>query len=163
MATTATVFLGGRVFPVVPQKHARLRHHLSMQDFQTLMSRDYGHHAYRLLCILIPALETYPEYEFEGFHNDEDYKAYMEGDRSRYNEDDDPSPTSDQIVEAFETALKVSGAGRLGKLMTLLQATTQAATLGRETQLSPASPGSNGESPSTTTGMSPQTPTENAA
>lgn len=163
--STATVRLGGRVLPVVPQKHARLRHHLTAEDFGQIMSGDYGHHSYRVLCVLIPALKNMPEHEWEGFHSEEDWLAYQEGDRSRYNEEDDPSPTTDEIIAAFETSLNVSGAGRLGKLVKLITAAGNVAEASgvRPTPLSSESPGSIGESPSTSSGTTPQTTTENLA
>jgi len=163
--STATVRLGERVFPVVPQKHARLRHHLNAEDFSKIMSGDYGHHSYRVLKVLIPALETMPEYEWEGFHAQENWEAYKAGDRELYDENNDPSPTTDDIIAAFQTALEVSGAGRLGKLLTLISRATTAAELStaRPTPLSPASPGSTGESTSTSSGTTPPTSTPSAA
>jgi len=135
--STATVRLGERVFPVVPQKHARLRHHLNAEDFSKIMSGDYGHHSYRVLKVLIPALETMSEYEWEGFQSQDALVRYQAGDREAYDENNDPSPTTDDIIAAFQTAL--------------------------ETPLSPASPGSTGESTSTSSGTTPPTSTPSAA
>jgi len=163
--STATVRLGERVFPVVPQKHARLRHHLNAEDFGKIMSGDYGHHSYRVLTILVPALETMPEHEWEGFQSQEAWDRYQAGDREAYDENNDPSPTTDDIIAAFQTALEVSGAGRLGKLLNLISRATTAAELStaRPTPLSPASPGSTGESTSTPSGTTPPTSTPSAA
>jgi hypothetical protein len=168
LATTATVQLGDRSFPVVPQKHARLRHHLSGEDFQLLFSKDYSAVGYRLLSVLIPAV-THPggmeQFEFEGFTSESAWQAYMAGDRDAYDENNDPSPTTDQIVEAMEKALMVNGAGRLGKLLNLIETAGEmqkgAATKATPTPLSPASPGGNGESPSTVTGTNPPTSVPN--
>lgn len=145
--STATIRLGERVFPVVPQKHARLRHHLSGEDFGSIMGGDYGHHSYRVLKVLVPALDNMPEYEWEGFRSQEAWDAYQDGDKSQYNEDDDPSPTTDEIIAAFQTALEVSGAGRLGKLLNLISRATTAVEASKATPTppSPVSPGSTGE------------------
>jgi len=163
--STASVRLGERVFPVVPQKHARLRHHLNADDFGKIMGGDYGHQSYRILCVLIPALKDMPEYEWEGFRTQEAWDAYQAGDRDQYQEDNDPSPTTDEIIAAFETSLNVSGAGRLGKLVKLITAAGNVAEASgvRPTPLSSVSPGPTGESDSTSSGTTPPTTTPSAA
>lgn len=147
-----TVKIGDHVLPVVPQRHARLRHLLSPEDFQAILTKDYARETYRVLGILIPALpERIPQWEWEGYASEE----AMANDE--YVEDLDKGPTTADIVNAFETALKVSGAGRLGKIIELVQMgqklgdqaavaraqTTQTVT---PTPPSPVSPGANGES-----------------
>ena len=111
-----TVNIGDHTLPVVPQRHARLKHNLSSEDFEKLMSRDYGSESYRVLGILIPALpETIPLYEWEGFASEE----AMQNDD--YDEAADKSPTTFEIINAFEVAFNVSGAGRMGKIVDLIQ------------------------------------------
>lgn len=170
------VQLGNRTFPVVAQKHARLRHHLSGSDFNALFSKDYSKVGYRLLSVLIPALkhgirrldnpdawavEPMPEYEFEGFSSQEDWESYQAGNRDVYDDEKDNSPDMDQIVGALEVALSVNGAGRLGKLLTLIQTagSLQQGTPATQTVSSPPLPGGNGGSPSTSSGTTPQTST----
>lgn len=149
-----TVRLGDKVVPVVPQRHARLRHRLSPEDFQRIMSKDYGTESYRVLGILIPELpRLVPEYHWEGFPDQETWERWKNGDESAYDENaDEWSPTTMEIVLAFEKALVVSGAGRLGKLIELIQtgqkmqeAQAQQAD-GNSTPSSPVSVGESGES-----------------
>jgi hypothetical protein len=118
------VELGDHRVPIVAQRHARLRRHLSIEDFQAIMSGDYGHESYRVLTILVPELpRVIPEWEWEGFADEESFGRWKAGEplEETYVESADRSPTPDQIVYAFEVALKVSGAGRLGKLLDLIQ------------------------------------------
>jgi hypothetical protein len=141
MATTETIRIGNHVLPVVPQKHARLRNRLSAEDFQKIMSSNYAAESYRILSVLIPRLpDTIPLWEWEGYGSQEQM------DNQEYIEDLDNSPTTAEIVNAFETALMVSGAGRLGKIVDLVGA---AGNLTKSTPTptlhSPASPGSDGE------------------
>lgn len=149
---TETITLGKYTFPVVPQKHARLRNRLSADDFQKVMSAEYASESYRILCVLIPAMDPMsrhnqaheapgmPLWEWEGYNSLEAMQA------GEYDEDNDPSPTTSEIVNAFETSLMVSGAGRLGKIVDLVSA---AGSLTKSTQtptpLSPASLGNGGE------------------
>ena len=114
---TVTIRLGDHVFPVVAQRHARLRNALTGADLERLFCADYGEHAYRLLCVLIPAVEQgMPAWEFDGYGS---AAAAKEG---RYVEADDKSPTTAEIIDAFETALvKVSGVGKLGSLLGLVR------------------------------------------
>jgi hypothetical protein len=144
-----TVKIGEHVLPVVPQRHARLRHRLSADDFQAILTKDYGRETYRVLGILIPALpERIPEWEWEGYASEE---AMV---NDEYVEDLDKGPTTADIVNAFETALRVSGAGRLGKIIELVQmgqrlgdqAAVARAQTTTVTPPSPVSPGENGES-----------------
>lgn len=142
---------------VVPQRHARLRRKLSGDDFAQLMSKDYGHNTYRLLGILVPDLHRkVPEWEWEGFAREQDWRKWVDtGEDPRSEEqadkEDEFSPLTDEIVTLFETAFKVSGAQRLGKLFDLAQ---MAGTMGapqksvseQPTPVLPASPGTNGES-----------------
>lgn len=151
---TDTVQLGDYTFPVVPQKHARLRRHLTSEMLQRLMTRDYSTEAYRTLCVLIPAMDPaskqnrmaggggMPLWEWEGYVSEE---AMANDD---YDEDNDPCPDTAQIVRAFETALMVSGANRLGNIISLVQSGAtliQANQTQTPTVPSPASPGNGGE------------------
>lgn len=131
---TELVRLGASNFPVVPQPHARLRHYLTGEDFDSIMSGDYAKNAYRILCILIPALDPkspmniaaggggMAEYEWEGFASREDMDAYRAGDRSVYSDEAAAkAPDFDQITLAFEMAVNVNGGARLGKLLGLVK------------------------------------------
>lgn len=144
MPTPTTVKLGDHTLPVVPQKHARLRHKISADDFRQIMSRDYSTHAYRVLGILIPELPNQmPEWEWDGYSSEE---AWKNGD---YQELEDKSPLTSEIVDAFEKALMVSGADRLGKIVSLIQTSVQVTEQQGNLSQTPASPvslGSNGES-----------------
>lgn len=152
-----TVRLGDHVVPVVAQRHARLRNKLSADDFQKIMTMDYGKEAYRVLSVLIPAMlvkdETtgvpmVPLYEFEGYRSQEAMEA------DDYQEEYDRSPTTEEIVLAFEKALMVGGASRLGKLMGLLQAGASLTSVQQtQTLSSPPMPGENGASISTDIGV----------
>jgi len=169
------VQLGDHTYPVVPQKHARLRHHLSGGDFQAIFGREYAANSYRILTILIPAVSKgvmsldsdgyavppYPLWEWEGFTSQEALEDYQAGNRDAYDEDNDPSPTGDQIAAAIEAALQVNGAGRVGKLLNLITTAGSLATQETETLSSPVSRGTNGESLSTPTSTPTPTSTEN--
>lgn len=134
-----TIALGNhKGIPVVPQKHARLRHRLGAQDFANIMGRNYGTESYRLLCILIPTIETsIPLWEYEGYGSQEQM------DRGEYVEELDNGPTTAEIVNAFEVALKVSGAGRVGKILDLIGSVGKLTQT--QTAASPALPGPTGE------------------
>ncbi len=124
-----TITLGNhKGIPVVPQKHARLRHRLSASDFRSVMTGNYAAESYRLLCILIPPVENIPLWEYEGYGSQE----HM--DRGEYVDELDNGPDTAQIVNAFEVALKVSGAGRVGKILDLI------GSVGKLTQIQTAPP-----------------------
>lgn len=168
MPEAVTVQLGDRLYPVVPQPHARLRHRLSTADFQKILSRDYASEAYRILSVLVPAILPehggITEWEFDGFSNEQDWHKYKAGDMTVYDDEAaGKSPTPAQIIDAFEKSLNVSGAGRLGKLLTLIQGTTQAVSLAQQTDTLPPSHGDTGESPSMSSGTNPPTSTASAA
>ena len=167
------VTLGDRTIPVVAQKHARLRHYLSGDDFQKVFSADYGHESYRILSVLVPAipngiknldnpsvytLQPIAEWEWEGFGSEEAWLAYKAGDRDAYDEDQDRSPTGAEIVDLFEKALMVNGANRLGNLLSLVRS---GATLveAQSTANLPESPGANGVSVSASSGTQAPTST----
>jgi len=154
------VQVGRRTIPVVPQKHARLRHYLGTGDFQKVISMEYGHETYRILSILVPAIphgvqnpsdpsrfavEPFPEWEWEGFGSEEAWKL------GEYVEEQDQSPTGAEIVDLFEKALMVNGANRLGNLLSLVRS---GATLveAQSTGSLPGLPGENGASTSTSSG-----------
>ena len=115
-----TVRICDKAIPVVPQRHARLRHRLNGQDLNKLIGREYASESYRLLSILIPALPgEIPLWQWEGYGSQEAMDA------GEYVEADDRSPTTDAIAEAFEKALKVNAVGRLGKLLSTIQSVQQ--------------------------------------
>lgn len=117
MASQATVRLGDHLLPVVPQRHARLRRSLSAKDFEAIFTAKYSTESKRVLEVLIPALADIPLWEWEGFASQEDM------DNDNYIEGGDRSPTTAEIVNAFEQSLMVSGADRLGKIMGLMETT----------------------------------------
>jgi hypothetical protein len=87
---------------------------------------------------------------WEGFTSEEAMEA------DEYSEDTDRSPTTAEIINAFETAFMVSGAGRMGKIVELIQTgvqVQQTIPTQTETPSSPDSLGENGVSPSTSTGV----------
>lgn len=135
------ITIGDKQIPVVAQRHARLRHLLGKADYQSLLSGNYGAESYRLLSVLVPELPSVvPEWEWDGYASPENQRD------SVYLEEADRSPTTDQIVAAFETVLRVNGVGRLGKIMDLV--TMAMKQVGREVQMPtlPDSPGSTGGS-----------------
>lgn len=173
MTDPKTVTLGDRAFPVVPQKHARARKYLKGDMLQKVLTRDYSHEAYFILCKMIPAMDPntkqnkaaevqhnvnpgMPEWEFDGFATEEAWQRYKAGDEDAYDEDNDPGPTTDQIVGAFEAVLLANGASRLGKLMTLVQ-TVASVSQDQPTATPHGSLGENGGSASTTTGTTAPT------
>lgn len=121
-----TVQLGDRMFPVVPQKHAKVRRVMNGDLFSRLMTRNYGEETYKLITLLIPAVKPenggMPQWEYEGFPTEELWEQWKAGDEDAYDENTDPGPTTDQIVFALERALMVGGAQRLGKLVNLVTA-----------------------------------------
>lgn len=126
--------------PVVPQRHARLRNLLRSGDLEKLATENYGPETYRLLCVLVPAIETaIPLWEWEGYGSQEAM------DSDTYDDALDKSPTTAQIVDAFEAVVKVNGGDRLGKLLGLV--TTVQGLNSTETQMpsSPLSSGNTGE------------------
>lgn len=131
---------------------------LKEDDFQRIMSKDYAAESYRVLSILIPALlpannpNGVPEWEWEGFPTNEVWERSKNGE-DVYDEENDPSPTTAEMVAAFELALMVSGASRLGKVLNLVQS---GATLvgAQQTVNSQQSPGRSGEFPTNSTGTS---------
>lgn len=146
-----TITLGNhKNIPVVPQKHAKLRRHLTRDMFQRLMTKDYSTEAYRTLCILIPAIDPstpinqangggIPLWEFDGYLSQEAM------DNDQWDEKNDPSPTTAELVNAFETALMVNGVGRLGKIMDLVSSAGTMIQIQTQTAPSLESPGSDGE------------------
>lgn len=174
--TVGLVRLGDKEeIPVFPQKHARLRRHLSYSDFEKVMSKEYSEKSYQLLCVLIPAIDpknpeavakgtAIHEWEFDGFPTEERWQDYKDGNQDAYDEYADPGPTTDEIAIAFETALKVNGAGRLGKIVTLVQSATKVVeTSQAESVPSSMLPGNTGELTSNGSGTSPQTPSQSPA
>lgn len=168
MSEIRTVTLGDRTYPVVPQKHARVRKYLRGDLLKRIMSKDYSHEAYYTLCKMVPAVEKgvyvdgnmivepTREWEFDGFHTEEAWQRYKAGDEDAYDEDNDPSPETDQIVYAFEQVLMANGAGRLGKLVSLMTTVADLSPV-QQTGTQRGSLGENGDSTSTPTGTTVQT------
>lgn len=123
--------------PVVPQRHARLRNLLKTGDLEKLATADYGPETYNLLTALIPVLPSHlPLWEWEGFGSQEAM------DSDTYDEALDKSPTTAQIVDAFEAVVQVNGGDRLGKLLGLV--TTVQGLNPTETQTPSSQPSSGG-------------------
>jgi hypothetical protein len=136
-----TVTVGESIITVVPQKHARLRRQLSAEDFAKIMSQDYSGESYRVLSILIPTLpDTIPLWKWEGYGSQEAM------DNDVYDEAEDQSPTTAEIVDLFEAAFLVSGADRLGKIVDLAQMGVDAGMTNRPQTATPSSAPSLGES-----------------
>lgn len=106
----------GKKLPVVAQKHAKLRNRLSRSDLESIMTKDYAAQSYRVLGILIPAIpDKIPLWEWEG------YLSQDAMDNGIYDDDGGNSPTTAEMVNAFEAAFLESGADRLGKIIDLGQ------------------------------------------
>lgn len=151
-----TVTIGTRRLPVVAQRHARLRRKLSVEDFQSILTKDYSHEAYRVLGILIPALvdgeQSIPEWEWDGFKQRVDWEKWKSTGtdprtEEQADEEDNLSPTTAEVIAAFEAAFNVSGAGRMGKIVDLVLTGSKAAQkqVDSPTPASPALPGATGE------------------
>lgn len=107
----------GKKLPVVAQKHAKLRNRLSRSDLESIMTKDYAAQSYRVLGILIPAIpDQIPLWEWEGYLSQEDMEGGIVVD-----DDGGNSPTTAEMVNAFEAAFLESGADRLGKIIDLGQ------------------------------------------
>ncbi len=146
------VTLGAHELPVVPQKHARLKHGARRLGFDTV--EEYfmalvvpvgDQDRYDLLSLAIPELPAaMPRWEWEG------YASAEAAERDEYVESGDRSPDYDQIVAAGHKVIEVNGVGRLGKIVGLLQTMTSLSAPastpnGNSTQPAPVSPGSPGE------------------
>lgn len=119
-----TIKIGEHNLPVVPQRHAYLKHKLNAEDFERIMSKDYGAESYRILSVLIPELPVQiPLWEWEGYASEEAMQA------DEYDELTDKSPTTAEIIDAFEMAFIVSGAGKMGKIVDLIQTGVEARSL----------------------------------
>lgn len=144
---TDTIRLCGELLPVVPQKIGRLKHRLKPGDIQKILSPQFDEESYRLLSVLIPALEEkVPLWKWEGYGSKE------AADNGEYVDSHDQSPDTDQIAAAFEKAVLVGGLRRLGKIAGLVgaMANAQSSTIPASTTPAlPASPGSNGDGPVT--------------
>jgi hypothetical protein len=149
-----TVAISGKRVAVVPQRHARLRRRLSAEDFTAILSKNYGHESYRVLGVLVPDLhQTVPEHEWEGFASRDEWQAWKETEEDPRSPDvadeesDTIGPTTAEIADLFETAFRVSGAGRLGKLVDLLMMAQRQVPKTQTSQMaaSPVSPGESGE------------------
>jgi hypothetical protein len=145
-----TVQIGQERVAVVSQRHARLRRKLGQEDLTRLLTRDYGHEAYRVLSVLVPELlDKVPEHVFEGFKDREDWDHWREtGEDPRPDDqaekEDELSPTAEEIILLFEAALRVNGLSRLGKLMDLAAFGARQQTSGTPDSPTPESPSSLG-------------------
>lgn len=102
------VALGEHIYEVVPQKLGRLKRQLghtldNLAD--STVERDnflgmIGDQAYTILAVFIPDLM--PKWEWDG------YGSESAADEDLYDESGDRSPDADQIVTAFQVAMKVN-------------------------------------------------------
>lgn len=113
MSGQVTVTLGDQEYVVVPQKIGYLMHRLNLGDvLEVQQGRSFGMEAHRLLSVVIPEVgRRLPAWEFLGYASREAHEA------GEYDPEQDRSPTGDQIIAALETALRVNGGERLGKLL----------------------------------------------
>lgn len=151
------VALGQHEYTVHPQRHAYLRHRLGgeLEGLAEVEAVADGNlldqvieKAYEFLSVFIPDLM--PQWEFEGYGSPSAFEA------REYDEAADRSPSPDQIIGAFEMALRVNRLDLVKHLKTwigedYLRAQIQMA-LGTMTQKALASSETsaleNGESPS---------------
>lgn len=116
----APVELGEHTYEVIPQRIAYINDKLG--SIGDLLDLDFsgdegfilalGDNAYRLLKVFIPDLM--PEWEWRG------YASPTAAEQGQYDKDGDRSPTVEQIVEAFNTAMKANRLDlfqQLGKLV----------------------------------------------
>lgn len=150
--------LGNHQYTVVPQRHAYLQHKLGSTlmelgsiapDEGASMLSGMTAQVYTVLKVFIP--ELMPEYEFQGYSTKAAYEA------QEYDEDADQSPSPDQIIGAFEGAMKVNRLDLLrhlkevvGQDFLLAQARVAIAdATTKALEASPTSPSENGASDST--------------
>lgn len=145
------VKLGEHDVMVVSQRHARLRFHADRLGFNSVeefllalaLPVDGGHDRFKLLCVAIPELaQKMQRWEWDGFGSQEAAETKI------YDEDQDRSPSYDQIVAAGHAVVEVNGVGRLGKIVGLLQTMQkmgEGSPNGSSTPPVLASPGSTGE------------------
>lgn len=162
--------LGDHEVPVVSQKIGYLSNKLGDQLGDVMTStvgegstgQVLGSQAYNVLIVMIPKLKKLmPEYEFLGFGSKEALDA------GEWVEEDDHSPTVEEIIDAFKAVSKVHGGDLFKSLKDLMgptlvekwMATGSVALLRRL----PSSQPTNGGSPSTSSGTTPPTSSENAA
>ena len=113
------VKVGTKNIPVVPQRHARLRHLLSADDFQAIMTGDYARAAVPRPGDSDPRAAgrdpplAVGRVRLSGGHG---LWALRRGRRQQ------PDDGGDRRL--FREALMVSGANRLGKIMDLVGAAT---------------------------------------
>ncbi len=152
------VQLGEHEYTVHPQRHAYLRHRLGA-EIESLGESDLVadgnlldqvlEKAYDLLALFIP--ELMPRWEFEGYGTPSAFEA------QEYDEAADRSPTPDQIIGAFEAALRVNRLDLVKHLKAwvgeeYLRAQVQvmiSEMTMRSLESSPTSASESGESPST--------------
>jgi hypothetical protein len=119
------ITLGQHSIPCYPQKHAYITNRVGRFGDALVDGLDasdlggvidaLGAKAYELLCALIPNLgKRIPEYEFRGYASKEAMDA------GEYDEAQDNSPTFPEIINAFETAVRVNRFDVLGALKGLV-------------------------------------------
>lgn len=103
------VALGEHEYTVHPQRHAYLRHRLGdelgrLGDVEAVADENLldqvTQKAYEFLSVFIP--DIMPRWEFEGYGSPSSFEA------REYDEAADRSPSPDQIIGAFEMALRVN-------------------------------------------------------
>lgn len=162
------VTLGEHAYVIHPQRHAYLRHRLGEQ-IEALGEVDpvadanlldqVIEKAYEFLSVFVPDLM--PQWEFEGYGSPSAWEA------KEYDEAADHSPSPDQIIAAFEAALRVNRLDLVKHLKAwvgedYLRAQAQvmiAEMTTRALDTSPSLPSTNGTSASTSSTTDEPTPT----
>lgn len=162
--------------PVYPQKWAYLTNRSTKTIVKVISSTEdltiqkdlgatifewAGSSAYQLLVAMIPSVaKRMPEYEFHGFNSREAWEA---GD---YEEENDPSPTVPEVIDAFNVAMRVNRFDLAGVLKNLIDPKELKGPITKRlveaiSKDSPNSQQQNGESDPTTSLTTPPTSTEN--
>lgn len=162
------ITLGDHEYVIHPQRHAYLRHRLGdelekLGEFEPVADQNFLDQiiekAYEFLSVFIP--DVMPRWEFEG------YGTPTAWEEREYDEAADHSPSPDQIITAFESALRVNRLDLVKHLKTwvgedYLRAQVQV-MIGelttRALDTSQNSPSTNGGSDSTSSTTSEPTPT----
>lgn len=170
------VTLGAHEIPVYPQRHAYLTNKMGTWMSTITDAGDdvsggqllgfLGERSYEVLSVLIPTLpKRMPRWEWDGFGSAEAAALGREG----YDEEQDNSPTVPQIIEAFETAIKVNRFDIFKALKNvvdpqLLRGWLNVQLAERLTSTtSPNSPSQSGESDPMSSGTTPPISTESEA
>ncbi len=153
MSGQVTVTLGDTDYPVVPQRVGYLYNKLSIGDVAAVQDGSAtGSQMYRFLTVLVPDYgKRVREHEFFGFES-KDAQA-----KGEYDEAKDSSPRPDEVIDALEKVVLVSGGERIKNWLgpEMLRGLIRYAIpelLERNSAPSPSLPPPSGESDPTTSG-----------